>query len=377
MSKRAARIDRTARDRLAKSLVELMLIPGLSGHEGRVRRYLAAALRELGLETRTDRLGNLIATLDGNTKAPSVMLFTHMDQLGFIVRKIEDDGFIRVERLGGVPERALASQAVLICVGEGHDRAGVIANKSHHATTPEEKYKVVPYMDLYIDAGFSSRDEALAAGVDIGTPVAYRPQAMALSEDRLAGTSVDDRAGCAVIVEAARALIGQRKRPTVHLVFAVQEEFNLRGALTAAQVLKPDISIQLDLLLATDTPDMGYRGDVKLGGGPAMSLYSFHGRGTLNGTIPHPAVVALFDRTAKKLRMKLQRSAHTGALTDSSYVQLVGQGVASIDVGFPMRYSHSSLEVCDLGDLDQLTQLLVAAIGDIDQNFSLDRDEYP
>jgi putative aminopeptidase FrvX len=377
MSKQAAKLDRTARDRLAKLLVELMLIPGLSGYEGRVRRHLATALRELGLETRTDRLGNLIATIQGDTKAPSVMLFTHMDQLGFIVRKIEDDGFVRVERLGGVPERALPSQAVLICVGEGHDRAGVIANKSHHATTPDEKYKVVPYMDLYIDAGFASRDEVLAAGVEIGTPVVYRPQAMALSEDRIAGTSVDDRAGCAVIVEAARALLSRRKRPTVHLVFAVQEEFNLRGALTAAQVLQPDISIQLDLLLATDTPDMGYRGDVKLGGGPAMSLYSFHGRGTLNGTIPHPAMVSLFDRTARKLRMNLQRSAHTGALTDSSYVQLVGQGVASIDVGFPMRYSHSSLEVCDIGDLDQLLQLIVAAIGDIDQKFSLDRDEYP
>jgi putative aminopeptidase FrvX len=377
MSKRSNMPDRAARDRLAKLLVELMLIPGLSGHEGRVRRYLATALKDLGLETRTDRLGNLIATLAGNAKAPSVMLFTHMDQLGFVVRKIEDDGFIRVERLGGVPERALPSQAVLICVGEGHDRAGVIANKSHHATTPDEKYKVVPYMDLYIDAGFSSRDEALAAGVEIGTPVVYRPQAMALSPSRLAGTSIDDRAGCAVIVEVARALIGQRKRPTVHFVFAVQEEFNLRGALTAAQILKPDISIQLDLLLATDTPDMGYRGDVKLGGGPAMSLYSFHGRGTLNGTIPHPAMVSLFDRTAKSLGMNLQRSAHTGALTDSSYVQLVGQGIASIDVGFPMRYSHSSLEVCDVGDLDQLTQLLVAAIGGIDQKFSLDRDDYP
>ena len=115
------------------------------------------ALADLGLKTRTDRLGNLIATLDGAAGAPSVMLFTHMDQLGFVVRKIEESGLIRIERLGGVPERALPSQAVLICVGEGRDRLGVIANKSHHATTPEEKYRVVPYADLYIDAGFSSR----------------------------------------------------------------------------------------------------------------------------------------------------------------------------------------------------------------------------
>ena len=197
-----------------------------------------------------------------------------------------------------------------------------------------------------------------------------------LSHDRIAGTSVDDRAGCAVIVEVARALKDAERRPTVHLVFSVQEEFNLRGALTAAQMLQPDIAIQLDLLLATDTPDMGYRGDVALGGGPAMSLYSFHGRGTLNGTIPHPALVGLFEAASSRLDMPLQRSAHTGALTDSAYVQLVGGGVASIDVGFPMRYSHSSLEVCDLGDLEQLTRLLVESISAIDGKFSLDRDDY-
>jgi putative aminopeptidase FrvX len=365
-----------ARKRLKTLLCDLMLIPGLSGYEGRVRRHLAGLLRGFGLTTRTDRLGNLMATLDGSAGAPSVMLFTHMDQLGFVVRKIEADGFIRVERLGGVPERALPSQEILICVGPGRDRAGIIANKSHHATTPEEKYKVVPYQDLYIDAGFASRDEALAAGVDIGSPVVYRPHWVELSPDRIAGTSVDDRAGCAVIVEVARQLMVRTKRPTVHFVFSVQEEFNLRGAVTAAQVLQPDIAIQIDLLLATDTPDMGYRGDVRLGGGPAMSMYSFHGRGTLNGTIPHPALVKLFDGTSRDIGMPLQRSAHTGALTDSSYVQLVGQGVASIDLGFPMRYSHSSLEVCDLGDLEALRALLVEGICRIDAGFSLDRDDY-
>lgn len=367
---------KTPTSRLKTLLTELMLIPGLSGYEGRVRKYLKRQMTELGLSTTTDGLGNLIATLEGDKGAASVMLFTHMDQLGFIVRKIEPSGLIRVERLGGVPERALPSQAVLICVGEGRDVPGLIANKSHHATTPDEKYKVVPYVDLYIDAGFASAEEAHAAGAEIGTPVVYRPNVIELANGRIAGTSVDDRAGCAVIVEAAVELVAAKKRPTVHFVFSVQEEFNLRGALTAAQVLKPDICIQLDLLLATDTPDMGYRGEVTLGGGPAMSMYSFHGRGTLNGTIPHPALVGLFDRTADALKIPLQRSAHTGALTDSSYVQLVGGGVASIDLGFPMRYSHSSLEVVDLGDLEDLTRLLVGGIGAIDKDFSLNRDDY-
>ena len=362
--------------RLRDLTTRLMLIPGLSGYEGRVRKALAAELTALGIASRSDRLGNLIATVAGDAKAPSVMVFAHMDQLGLIVRKIEANGLIRVERLGGVPERALPSQAVLLCVGEGKDVPGLIANKSHHATGQDEKYRVLPYPELYIDAGFGTAAEVLAAGIDIGTPVVYEPRVLPLAGNRLSGTSVDDRAACAVMVEVVRALLGAKQKPTVHLVFSVQEEFNLRGAVTAAQALNPDIAIQLDLILATDTPDMTARGDVRLGGGPAMSLYSFHGRGTLNGTIPHPALVKLFDSTARAEGLPLQRSAHVGALTDSSYVQLLNAGVASIDMGFPCRYTHSSLEVCDLSDLVQLTALLVKAITRIDGTFSLDRDDY-
>ena len=121
---------------------------------------------------------------------------------------------------------------------------------------------------------------------------------------------------------------------------------------------------------------MGHRGDVRLGAGPVMSMFSFHGRGTLNGCIPHPALVQLFQSTADHEKITLQRSAHIGALTETSYVQLVGKGVASIDMGFPARYTHSALEVCDLADLESLTRLLVAALLRIDAGFSLDRDDY-
>ena len=251
----------------------------------------------------------------------------------------------------------------------------MIANKSHHATTADEKYRVVPYSKLYVDAGISSAEEVKAAGVKVGTPIVYLPRVLELAGARVAGTSVDDRAGCAVLVELAGLLTARADLPTIHLVFTVQEEFNLRGALPAAQTLQPDIAIQLDRVLATDTPDMGERGDVALGGGPAISLFSFHGRGTLNGVIPHPAMVRLFEEAAEAEGLPLQRSAHIGALTDLSYVQLAGEGAASIDIGFPIRYSHSSLEVCDLGDLEGLLRLLAAALGRIDRGFSLDRDD--
>ncbi|MFN8622509.1 MAG: M20/M25/M40 family metallo-hydrolase [Chloroflexota bacterium] len=357
-------------------LRELMLIPGLAGYEDRVARAVAAHLDTLGIAHRSDRLGNLIATLPGDPALPSVLVFAHTDQMGFIVRKIEASGLIRLERQGGVPERAQPAQPVVLCTESG-DIPGVIGIKSHHATTPEEKYKVVPYQELAVDAGFTSKAEAEAAGVRIGTPVVYQPRHLELANGRVAGTAVDDRMGCAALLDlAARRLARPAGTgPTTHLVWAVQEEHNLRGVLPAATSLMPDIAIQIDLMLACDTPEMASRGDLAIGGGPGMSLFSFHGRGTLNGVIPHPALVRLMDEAAAASGTPLQRTAHTGALTDLSYIQFMGpEGVASIDMGVPVRYSHQSVEVVDPRDIEGLVTLLDAALDRIGPDLRLARE---
>jgi putative aminopeptidase FrvX len=364
-------MDRPAR--LRADLCDLMLAPGLAGHEERVAALIRARLADAGIASRTDRLGNLIASFQGDPTAPSVMVFAHMDQLGFIVRRIEADGLIRVERMGGVSERAMAAQAVLLCPGGGPDVPGLIMNKAHHATTPEEKYKVLTAPEIRIDTGHGSKAAVEAAGIRIGTPVIYHPRVLPLAGSRIAGTAIDDRAGCAVLIEIARALASRQDGPTVHCVWSVQEEFNLRGAVVAAQTLAPDIALQIDLMLATDTPDMTDRGEMVLGGGPGISLYSFHGRGTLNGVIPHPALVRLVEEAAAAAAIPLQRSAQVGVLTDLSYVQTLGAGVASLDIGFPMRHSHSALECCDLTDLAALTDLTLAALARIGPGFDLAR----
>lgn len=358
---------------IREDLIALMAIPGLSGHEGRVAADLKA---RMPVACRTDPMGNLIATFPGHTR--SVMLFAHMDQLGLIVRAVEPDGLIRVHRMGGIPERALPAQSVVLSTRDGRVIPGLIANKSHHATQPDEKYSVLRATELFIDAGHTSRAEVEAAGIAIGTPVTYAPSVVELANGRIGGTSVDDRAGCAVLLDVARALearalLERDNGPTVHIVFSTQEEFNLRGAQVAAQALQPDIAIQIDLMLATDTPDMAGQGDMVLGGGPAMSLYSFHGRGTLNGVLPHPALVDLVETASRALDIPLQRSAQVGVLTDLSYVQLVGAGVAAIDLGFPMRYSHSAREVCQISDLEALSALLVEALSRIAPDFPLER----
>lgn len=351
---------------IGDDLKDLMMIPGVSGYEDNVRRAIED---KLSTETQTDVMGNLWVTYPG--QGPSVMVFAHMDQLGLIVRKIDADGFLRVHRLGGVPERALPMQPVVVGT---RNVPGVIAMKAHHATLPEEKYQVSKATDLYIDCGFSSAQAAQEAGIKVGAPVAYAPHVSQLHGDRITGTSVDDRAGCAVLIDLARRLAAKPVPPTVHLCFTTQEEFNLRGAQPLAQRLQPDIAIQLDLMLATDTPDMADVGDLSLGGGPGMSLYSFHGRGTLNGVIPHPALVACAETAAAAQGINLQRSAQVGVLTDLSYVQLVGRGVAALDLGFPMRYSHGASEMCDVRDLHQLCDLLFGMLTQMDGGFSLERD---
>jgi putative aminopeptidase FrvX len=209
--------------------------------------------------------------------------------------------------------------------------------------------------------------------VRIGTPVTYLPRVLDLAGGRLAGTAVDDRAGCAALIALAKARQG-RPGPTLHLVWSVQEEHNLRGVLPAATALAPDIALQVDLLLATDTPEMESRGELALGGGPGISLFSFHGRGTLNGVIPHPALVRLMERSAADAGVPLQRTAHTGALTDLSYIQFMGpDGVAALDLGVPVRYSHQALEVVDPLDVERLVTLLDAALDRITPDLRLVR----
>ncbi len=348
---------------------DLCLIPGLSGHEGAVRRHLAGLLDATGIAHRTDRLGNLTARVPGDPAAPSVLLIAHMDQIGMLVRRIESDGLIRVEKIGGLPERALPGQAVLV-----GDLPGIIGHKSHHATPPEERARPVPLAETVIDAGFASAAEARAAGVEIGTPVVYAPSFTRLAGSRIAATTLDDRAACAVLIAVARAIAAAPVPPTVHLLFSVQEEFNIRGALPAARAAAPDICVQLDLMLATDTPDMAGRGEMRLGAGPGMGLYSFHGRGTLNGLLPHPALVRLAAQTAAAEGIPLQRSVQAGVLTETAYVQIEGAGVACLELGFPCRYAHSPRELCDLADLTALARLVIAMLERIGPGFALSRD---
>jgi len=296
-----------------------------------------------------------------------------MDSLGFLVRLIEPDGFLRIERLGGIPEKVLPATQVVVQTRNGDVVDGVIGVKQHHVTPPEEKYVVEKYMNLFVDIGAKSRQDVLDMGINVGSPIVYKPRFQKLMHNRVLMSTVDDRGGCAVVLELANLLKAGPHKCTIFLVGSVQEEYNLRGAMMAARTVKPDIAIAIDGGGSSDTPDLKGMGEVKCGEGPIISLYNFHGRGTLNGTIPHPAMVRLFEEAAERTGINLQRSAHIGGLTDLSYVQLEGQGVKCVDMGFPGRYTHSPCEFVDMEDLEKLSLLLADVLFDINAETDFSR----
>jgi len=355
-------------------LKDLMLTPAPSGYEKEMAYKLAAYLRPFCEEVRIDKVGNVIAKIAGRDPSlPRAMVFGHMDQVGFIVRRIEADGSIQVDRLGGIPEKVLPGLQLLIRSEDGAWHPGVFGPKAHHATSAEEKYKVDPVTNLFIDVGASSAEEVRGLGIHVGCPAIYKPAFENLMGMRVTGTAVDNRGACAALISIAELLSENPPACDVFLVGTVWEEFNLRGAMMAARTVKPDLAIMLDVTLAGDTHDLRSRFEDVLGGGPCVQLYSFHGRGTLNGTLPHEPLFRLAKETAQAESLPLQRFASLGIITDAAYLQLEQEGVACLEMGFPARYTHTPIEVCDVRDIEALAALVSAMMRRVNEGFQLNR----
>lgn len=359
---------------LEELLRELMLLRAPSGYEKEMAYRMRGLFTASGGETRIDRAGNVIAKFAGTSAdGPVVMVYAHMDQLGFIVRHIEPDGFLRIDRLGGVPVKVLPSLKLSVRTTSGAWLPGVIGAKSHHASTAEEKTKVDPIESLYVDIGARSAAEARGLGIEIGCPCVYEPSFEKLHGETVCGTSADNRGGCACLAQIAEDISTNRPAATVYLVACVWEEFNLRGAMLAAREIKPDAAVCLDVVLSGDTPDLEGRFDTAVGGGPAVSMYNFHGRGTLNGCIAHEGLARLADEVAAEDSVALQFFASTGIITDSAYLQFENGGTACVDLGFPVRYTHTPGEVCCLRDIADLGRLACGMLRRIGPGFNFNR----
>lgn len=361
--------------KLIEIMEDFMMTEAVSGYEKKMAYKLKSYLESFSDSVEIDKAGNVISTFPGtDSSAPSIMIFAHIDQLGFIVRKIEKNGLIQIDRLGGIPEKVLPGLKVSIATIDGDSYvSGVIGNKSHHATAVEDKYKVDLVTSLYIDIGAQSDQDVMEKGIHIGCPICYAPSFTKLMGNRVSGAAVDNRGGCAALVKLAENLKDKKHASTVYIVGTVWEEFSIRGAIFAARAKKPDLAICVDVALPGDTPDLSTRYDVALSKGPTVTLYNFHGRGTLNGTIAHNGLYRHAMKCASENNIPLQEFAALGMLTDCAYVQLEGNYIGCLDMGFPARYTHSPIETCDVGDIEMLVSLLTYMVEKLDKNFDVNR----
>jgi len=356
-----------------RSLQALTSMLGVAGFEDRVIRHMREAASQHTRQVEVDPLGNVLAHLPARRHdAPRVVVLAHMDEVGFVVRKVEHDGFVRLERIGGIPEKSASGAAVIAEPTSGERLFGVIGPKAHHLTAQDEKYRVVPIQQAYADFGFVDREEAAQAGVVVGTPVGYA-RTFETRGEIVFSNALDDRGGCWALLEVLRRSADGGPPVDLWVVASVQEEFSLRGVVPAIRKIAPDYVLDIDVAVSTDTPDLAGITDVKLGGGPTAGVMSFHGRGTLAGLIPNPRLLDLVRQEAAAHGIPLQLNTFMGGLTETSFLQLEQDGIPAIDLGFPCRYTHAPVEAAHLGDLSRLVELILALLERLEERPSLAR----
>ncbi len=340
--------------RLLKRLADAF---GVSGFEDEIRGLVADELREAADQLWVDKWGNLVAVKKGSRDGLKVMWAAHMDEIGFIVKAIDDRGFLYLAPVGGWSERVLPGQRIRIRTDDGRVVYGVIGSKPPHLMTPEEQKQVIPIHKLFVDVGASSREEAEKLGLRVGLPADLDRDTVRLAGDRVTGKAFDDRVGVAVMIWAFKSLADHEA--TVYAVATVQEEVGLKGARIAAEQVKPDVALAVDVTTANDVPGVeASERVVEVGKGPAIKVVD--GR-YASGLIAHPKVFRLLLETAKAEGIPYQLEVLTGGTTDATAIAFTGEGVPAGVISIPTRYIHSPVELLSLGDAVNAAKLLAAA----------------
>jgi endoglucanase len=307
-----------------------------------------------------DRLENVIAIKKGKPGAPKIMLAAHMDEVGLMIKTITKEGFLQFSKIGGIDDRILPAQKVIVYTKKGA-YPGIIGSKPPHIQKEEDRRKLMAFDELFIDVGAESKDAAVKMGVAIGDPVAFDTKYVALSKDVVMGKAFDNRAGCVAMVETMR-LLGQTDC-TVYAVGTVQEEVGLRGAATAAFGVDPDVALALDVTVAGDVPGVReYDTSVKMGKGPALSISD-------SGLITHPKILRWLLDTAEEEKIAIQLESGLMGSTDAARISITRQGVPCGTISIPTRYIHSPAAVLNLTDIENSAKLAVAAIQKIAKHF--------
>lgn len=346
-------------------LRDLSEASGASGHESAVRETMIRHFPP-EIEVDNDNLGSVIACLAGMSDEPRVMLAAHMDEVGFMVTRVTENGFLRFQPIGGWWDQVLLAQRVEVLGAEG-PVPGVIGSKPPHLLDTKARQRVMEKKDMFIDVGARDSDHVRQMGLRPGDPVVpWSPFRIMKDENLLMGKAWDDRVGCAAVVQTLKELAHRPHPNTVYGVGTVQEEVGMRGAITSAEVVKPDVCLILESSIASDVPgaDSDSAAD-SLGGGPSLVLYDA-------SMIPSTRLRDLVMETAEDLGINLQFTFASRGGTDGGRIHMFSRGVPSLVLGVPARYIHSHTGIIDLRDFDSLVRLLVGVVERIDIQVSKD-----
>ena len=330
-------------------LEELICTPGIPGHEDRVRTLIEGRLPP-GVATSTDAMGNLVVTLGEG--GGGVMFVAHMDEIGFVVSEVRDDGFLRLKPLGGIDPRTVLGRVLRVVTEEG-EVCGVVGVKPPHLMTDRSKEmgEVPRVTDFLLDLGTRSAEETAGLGVKILDYAVLDKSVHVLNDKYLCARGLDDRAGCYILLRALGRLVGEDLKGRVHIAFSVQEEIGLRGAALLARKHELEYAFAVDSVTTADWPDVGSDlSPARLGEATCLRVLD-------NATVIPPAFRKELEALAAEEGIPLQ-VVFSGGGTDARPFQAEGPQVMSL--AFPLRYTHSAVELVHQDDVEATIDLVCA-----------------
>ena len=333
-------------------LKKLLCVSGVSGHEKEVAGIMQQELKKSCDEVAVDNFGNVIGRKGKSGK--KIMLAAHMDEIGLMVKHVSKEGCINFIKIGGIDDRILLGQRVVIKTKKG-DVLGIIGSKPPHLQKEEEKKHPVKYEDMFIDIGCKNREEALER-VCLGDAVAFEPNAGELSGGLYYGKAVDDRVGCFILLRVMERLKADAE---VYAVATAQEEVGLKGARTSSFRINPDFAVAIDTTMAGDTPGIKEsETPLKLGEGVAVIVIEAGGR----GIIVSEKTKEIFLGTARENKIRHQVAVIEGGMTDGAMIYMNREGVPTGVLSVPVRYVHAPTGVFSMDDVDSAVELIVKVV---------------
>ena len=334
------------------SLRELVELPGVPGYEEAVRAWIEAHLPS-GIQHSTDALGNLVATVGSGERA--IVFVAHMDEIGFVVSEIRDDGFLRLKPLGGIDPRAMFGQLLRVCTSSGEIPGAVTVTPPHLMRDRAKEMSDVPAVtEWLVDVGARSADEARALGVEVLDFAVPDKRLRVLNEKLLCSRALDDRLGCWILLKALERVRHETLSARVHFAFSVQEEVGLRGAGLLARQLQVSHAFAVDSASAADFPGVGADlSPAKLGAGACLRVLD-------NAAIVPRSFTRELQELAAERSIPLQ-VIFCGGGTDARAFQ--PEGALAMPIGIPLRYTHSMVEMAHADDVEATIDLIEAICG--------------